>query len=569
MFLASLVARTSEPSPATPRHIVFIVADDLGFNDVSFHGSTQIPTPAIDELASSGLVLDNYHAQPVCSPTRASLLSGRHAIHHGIYMPFAQGTALRLNLSYTLLPGYLRKLGYSTHAVGKWHLGQNVLAALPTGRGFDTYYGYWSGAEDYITHSTHNAYDFADGTESCLAANGTYSTYLFTERAVSIIDHHDFKSDPFFLYLAYQNVHWPLEAPQEYLDRFASTTGGDKARQAVAAMAAILDDGVRNVTDALKRNGAWESTLLVFVSDNGGPTNGNEGTASNNYPMRGGKNTLWEGGTRVVGLVRGAGVAPSLRGTVSRAPFHAVDWLRTLVSFASDGHAPFAPPPGEPPYLDGDGVDQTKLLTAAASAVRDELLLECHPEAAIGWDAAEWARRGYGLPEGGDRRAADGLAVHGNGLIVGGWKLLQLGPTRPSDEAGWHPPPGQDPATTTYTLGCDLAQQPAEPANGSAWCVDAPCLFDVVNDPCEYHDVAKAHPDIVARLTSRLAQLQATAVPPVVPEGCNPVVTDGVWRPCDAPNPDARHDEAEMVEMRAAAVPKKLAAISMLVTPSK
>jgi arylsulfatase A-like enzyme len=114
------------------RSIVFIVADDLGFNDVSFHGSTQIPTPALDELAGTGLVLDNYHAQPVCSPTRASILSGRHAIHHGIYMPFGQGSALRLNLSYTLLPRYLQRHGYATHAVGKWHLGQNELAALPT-----------------------------------------------------------------------------------------------------------------------------------------------------------------------------------------------------------------------------------------------------------------------------------------------------------------------------------------------------------------------------------------------------------------------------------------------------
>ena len=107
------------------------VADDLGFNDVSFHGSTQIPTPAIDELAATGLTLDNYHAQPVCSPTRASILSGRHAIHHGIYMPFGSAE-LRLNLTYTLLPGYLKRLGYETHAVGKWHIGENELAALPT-----------------------------------------------------------------------------------------------------------------------------------------------------------------------------------------------------------------------------------------------------------------------------------------------------------------------------------------------------------------------------------------------------------------------------------------------------
>ena len=145
------VAGGKARGPGAARSIVFIVADDLGFNDVSFHGSAQIPTPALDELAATGLVLDNYHAQPVCSPTRASILSGRHAIHHGIYMPFGQGSALRLNLSYTLLPRYLQRHGYATHAVGKWHLGQNELAALPTARGFDTHYGYWAGAEDYVT----------------------------------------------------------------------------------------------------------------------------------------------------------------------------------------------------------------------------------------------------------------------------------------------------------------------------------------------------------------------------------------------------------------------------------
>ena len=252
-------------SSGAARSIIFMVADDLGFNDVSFHGSAQIPTPALDELAATGLVLDNYHAMPVCSPTRASLLSGRHAIHHGIYMPFSQGSALRLNLSYTLLPRYLQRLGYATHAVGKWHLGQNELAALPTGRGFDTHYGYWAGAEDYVTCAAHNtlppltascsllpplqpathnheqvthvtdgAYDLADGTRTCFAGNGTYSTYLFARRAVQIIEEAAaaLAPVPFFLYLAFQNVHWPLEAPQPYLDRFANTTGGEARRQA-------------------------------------------------------------------------------------------------------------------------------------------------------------------------------------------------------------------------------------------------------------------------------------------------------------------------------------------------
>lgn len=103
-----------------PSNILLLLLDDLGFNDVSFHGSPQVPTPAMDAIAHSGLTLNHYHAQPVCSPTRASLMSGRHASHHGIYMPFSQGSNLRLNLSYTLLPAALKKLGFQTHMVGKW-----------------------------------------------------------------------------------------------------------------------------------------------------------------------------------------------------------------------------------------------------------------------------------------------------------------------------------------------------------------------------------------------------------------------------------------------------------------
>ena len=115
-------------------NILFLVADDLGFNDVGFHGSRQIPTPHLDALAADGVDLLNYHTHPVCSPSRASMLSGRHAIHHGIYMPFAQGTAYHLSLEYELLPQALRRLGYETHAVGKWHLGQNTRAALGASR---------------------------------------------------------------------------------------------------------------------------------------------------------------------------------------------------------------------------------------------------------------------------------------------------------------------------------------------------------------------------------------------------------------------------------------------------
>ena len=304
---------------------------------------------------------------------------GRHVIHTGIYMPFRQGTPLRLNLSYSLLPQYLRRCcNYSSHMVGKWHLGQNVLAALPTGRGFETYLGYWSGAEDYVTHDTLGAYDFNDDArhEAGSAAaevtlrpavelNGTYSTAAMTARAVRVIEgfgggggglEDSLPRRPLFLYLPYQAVHWPLEAPPQYVDRYRGRTGGDTRRQLVCAMAKALDDGVGQVTAALKRRGMWDDSLVLFSSDNGGPTNGNEGTWSSNFPLRGGKNTLWEGGTRVVGAVRGPGIPrgaasdaarsggrraavapltpPAVR-QVSYEKFHATDWLPTLVAMAS------------------------------------------------------------------------------------------------------------------------------------------------------------------------------------------------------------------------------------------
>lgn len=516
--LLAMVSGTAgaKAPPKRPRNVVFIVADDLGFNDVSFHGSPQIPTPNLDYLARTGVVLMNHNVQPVCTPTRSTILSGRHVIHTGIYMPFAQGTAYHLGLNYTLLPEYMRRLNRSTHMVGKWHLGQNTLSALPTGRGFDSYFGYWSGAEDYYTHTCRGAYDLADGVRSAFEWNGTYSTPLFTERAVRVIEDAEGSDKPFFLYLAYQNVHWPLQAPQKYLDMFTGKTGGDDRRQAVCAMAKILDDGIGNVTAALRRTGALDDTLIVFTSDNGGPTNNNENTQSNNYPMRGGKNTIWNGGHRVAAFVRaGPGVlADDLIGSKTFMKFHASDWIRTITHAVTGDPKAFDDlvDENEPPYLDGDGMDVWAQL-AENRLVRDEILHEAHAE-------------------------SSSSQVHGNAITVGDWKLLRLGQTHPQEEAGWHPPPGQDPSTVTYALGCDISKQPQQEPDKKQ-CVDKWCLFNVTADPCEYNDVAAANPEVVTKLAKRLAEFQAAAVEPLTPLGCNPVVTDGAWRPCDSPNPNA------------------------------
>ncbi|KAK3733952.1 hypothetical protein QZH41_010770, partial [Actinostola sp. cb2023] len=223
-----------------------------GWNDISFHGSPQIPTPNIDELANEGVILNNYYVSPICSPTRSAIMTGKHPIHTGMQSGVILAPApYGLGLDGTLLPEYLRKLGYATHGVGKWHLGFHELAYTPLHRGFDTYFGYWSGKGDYWNH-TNLAFgqwglDLHDGDYSIWTEFGQYSTYLYTRKAVDIIQTHD-TSKPLFLYLAHQAVHsantyQPLQAPKELIDKFGNIS--NLQRRTFAAMVTALDQSVK------------------------------------------------------------------------------------------------------------------------------------------------------------------------------------------------------------------------------------------------------------------------------------------------------------------------------------
>lgn len=397
------------------------------------------------------------------------------------------------------------------------HLGANTVAATPTARGFQSHRGYWCGAEDYLFHNVSGTFDFVNDLTPDIAANNSWSTTVFSTTAASIIATHD-QSTPLFLYLAFQNVHWPLEAPAEYIARFANTTGGNLQRNLVCAMAAFLDDAVGNVTSALKAAGMWDNSILVLASDNGGPTGEDEGTFSSNFPLAGGKNTLFEGGTRVIGMVRGPGVAS---GAVSTAPVHVTDWLPSLVSMATGG-ADFRKwaPPGEPPYAPGDGIDVWASIASGGTAPtpRDWVLLETHSNAKY--------------------------LTHGDGLIVGDMKLLEIGPECPAVEDGWIAPPGQNTQTTPYFVHCGGAGGPRTGLRPyKAACVHPKaCLYNITADPCEYTDLADSMPDVVAALKARLATY--TSVPPDVGFGCMPALVKirsstgdiaTAYQPCDAP----------------------------------
>ena len=343
---------------------------------------------------------------------------------------------------------------------------------------------------------------------------------------VEAYDESDAAAKPLFLYLPYQAVHWPLQAPPRYVAMYANQTGGNHARQMICAMAKCMDDGIGNVTRALKSKGMWENTVVIFSSDNGGPTNNNEGTWSSNFPLRGGKNTLWEGGTRVVGAVRGPGIP---KGAVTYEKMHATDWLPTLVSMASGADWRKWIPAGEPPYLLGDGVDNWAMLQAGGapgSSARDWLLYETHPEGAE--------------------------SDHGDAFVLGDLKIVRTSSTNPPDENGWHVPPGENANATAYAIasrcGGAAALQRGNAGSAAGGTCHHPtwCLFNVTGDACEYYDLAASRPNDVARLVSALAAYQASAVPPIQPEGCMPVRVDNSawvkgangtsWQPCDGPH---------------------------------
>lgn len=326
----------SRESSGQRPHIVMIVVDDLGWNDVSYNGA-EFSTPNIDMLANSGIKLGQYYVNRVCSPTRSSFMVGRYAYNvGGDGMVISNGFPESIPLNHTTMGDKMREAGYSTHAIGKWDLGYYKWAATPTYRGFDTFYGYYNAAEDYYTHvctadyvnsTTHKrvvmrGIDLRNNTEPVVDKNGSYSTHLFTKEAERCIMEHN-SSKPFFLYLAYQAVHYPLEAPQRYVDQCQHINR--TKRRIYCGMMKALDEGIGDVVAQLKAVGMWEKTIIIFTTDNGGTDQG----GGNNWPLRGNKATVWEGGVRGIGFVRGPGITKPF--TYSGL-LHAVDWLPTFAN---------------------------------------------------------------------------------------------------------------------------------------------------------------------------------------------------------------------------------------------
>ncbi|MGH7178680.1 MAG: arylsulfatase B, partial [Tepidisphaeraceae bacterium] len=367
--LALFGTTVSAQQPGGKPNIVYIVADDMGWKDVGFHGS-DIKTPNIDRLAATGARLEQFYAQPMCTPSRACLMTGRYPFRYGLQTAvILSGHTYGLPTDEWLLPQALKDAGYSTAIIGKWHLGHGDRKYWPRQRGFDYQYGPLIGEIDYFTHESNGVMDWYRDNEP-LKEEG-YSTTLIGNDAVKFINN---AASPFYLYLTFNAPHTPYQAPQEYLDQYKSIE--DPARRAYAASITAMDDQVGRVVEALQSKQIRDNTLIIFQSDNGGLRNAmfaGEADVSkltipnDNGPYRDGKGSIYEGGTRVCALVNWPG---HVRPGAVEGMIHVVDMYPTLAALAGASTAKCKPL---------DGMDVWSAISQGSPSPRTEVVYNLEP----------------------------------------------------------------------------------------------------------------------------------------------------------------------------------------------
>uniref|UniRef100_A0A8D8LMK3 Arylsulfatase B n=1 Tax=Cacopsylla melanoneura TaxID=428564 RepID=A0A8D8LMK3_9HEMI len=533
-------------------HIIIILADDLGWNDVSFHGSSQIPTPNIDALAYNGLILNQHYVQALCTPSRAALMTGKYPIHTGMqHMVILEDEPWGLPLSEKILPQYLKEAGYATHALGKWHLGFFRQAYTPTARGFDTHYGYWQGLQDYFDHTvkaTFRPYRGLDMRRNMKVDNetiGIYATDLYTQEAVNLIAHHN-KSKPMFLYLAHLAVHSgntydPLQALDEEVSKFMDIP--DPKRRTYAGMVSRLDQSVGNVVAALRKHGMLENSIVLFMSDNGAPSFGIHANYGSNYPLRGMKATPWDGGMRGVAAIW----SPWLKHTqkVSSELFHISDWLPTLCAAAGI----------EINDTSLDGVNQWGTLTEGTKTQRSEILLNIDnlndPKAyyaalrvddlkyLTGTDNKGQADEWYGFTVNNTAKYLPKDVIHSQAGAV--FNAMKTKNQVKDFQAGAYIENSTDALRLiltdekilqireSATVHCNYDKRGVH-CNSTL----SPCLFNITDDPCEQNNLAETQAELLKQLESKVEIYKATVVAPrnlPMDKRADPARWNNIWVP--------------------------------------
>nr|ATE50179.1 arylsulfatase 4 [Psylliodes chrysocephala] len=510
-------------------NIIVIMADDMGFNDVGFHGSDEIPTPNIDALAYNGVILNTHYTQSLCTPSRAAFLTGKYPIHTGMqHLVVLEPEPWGLPLNETLMPQLLKQNGYATHAIGKWHLGFFKKEYTPTFRGFDTHYGHWQGFHDYYTHmikasfSDETGYDFRRNLDVDWDAKGKYSTTLFTNEAVKLIREHD-TNNPMFLYMAHLAPHAgndvdPLQAPDEEIAKFAHIK--DPERRIYAAMVSMLDQSVGTVIAALRDKQMLQNSVILFMSDNGAAPEGIHANHGSNYPFRGMKATGWEGGNRNLAAIWSPLIQKSQR--VSNHFMHISDWLPTFYSIAGLNKTQI-------PNI--DGLDMWESISEDKESPRTEMLYNIDDTAR--WGAIRQGDWKYIYGSTGKRKdlwyGDDGkkseysydvnqiltskTAAAFAGLITYQQIKDKNSNRRRRRELKIIDKNDIKTLRTQATVSCGSFNFEDQLEENKCNLHQSPCLFNIREDPCERVNLASTRPNIVRNLEQLLLDYRKNIVP--------------------------------------------------------
>jgi len=472
-----------------------LVMDDLGWADVGYHGS-DFPSPNIDRLAKTqGVRLEKYYVQQVCSPTRSALMTGRLPFRIGTQWvtTLPPGSPAALPMDVPTLAEVLSAANYSTHAIGKWHLGYAKWANTPLGRGFDSYVGYLQGAEDYYNRTMgaetggvnipgFTGYDFWVNKTAALDRRGIYNLVDHEAEAERVIEQRN-PSKPFFMYYAPQNIHEPLQMPPEkkYSDNCAHVQDSKMGpgRHILCTMLSRLDTTVLKLEKLLKEQGLWNNTLIWATTDNGGMlphgiVDGAAGSASSNTPLRAGKGTLFEGGVRGVSFVTGGYLPESAYGKTVEGLLQHVDIPQTLASVAGTSI----------PNTDGFNVWDTVVEGKASPRTEVIVNLDTSEETKMFNAVNNKNYGGYG---------------EFDALIQGKWKLIK-GNSGMYD--GWNT---NDP----YNISQPNASQVFVEVHDKSSLLNEKkkvWLFDLDADPTERQNLALANPEQVQKMLASITE---------------------------------------------------------------